>query len=101
MKKGRINYHPHPASPLKGEENSGCSHKSMGKICRQSLLHDNSISVWYTFKKRCMQTPIDLQVNSCRTKEGFLEETLLKKGFFQTIFPKLLISCCNLISGNL
>jgi len=33
---------------------------------------------------------IDLQVNSCRTKEGFLEETLLKKGFFQTIFPKLL-----------
>jgi hypothetical protein len=24
---------------------------------------------------------IDLQVNSCRTKEVFLEETLLKKGF--------------------
>jgi hypothetical protein len=44
---------------------------------------------------------IDLQVNSCRTKEIFLEETLLKKGFFQTIFPKLLISYCNLISGNL
>jgi len=44
---------------------------------------------------------IDLQVNSCRTKEGFLEGTLLKKGFFQTIFPKLLISYCNLISGNL
>jgi hypothetical protein len=43
----------------------------------------------------------DLQVNSCRTKEVFLEETLLKKGFFQTIFPKLLISYCNLISGNL
>jgi hypothetical protein len=44
---------------------------------------------------------IDLQVNSCRTKEVFLEETLLKKGFFQTIFPKLLISYCNLISGSL
>jgi hypothetical protein len=44
---------------------------------------------------------IDLQVNSCRTKEVFLEETLLKKGFFQTIFPKLLISYCTLISGNL
>jgi len=44
---------------------------------------------------------IDFQVNSCRTKEVFLEETLLKKGFFQTIFPKLLISYCNLISGNL
>jgi hypothetical protein len=44
---------------------------------------------------------IDLQVNSCRTKEVFLEETLLKKGFFQTIFPKLLISYCNLISENL
>jgi hypothetical protein len=44
---------------------------------------------------------IDFQLNSCRTKEVFLEETLLKKGFFQTIFPKLLISYCNLIPGNL
>jgi hypothetical protein len=42
---------------------------------------------------------IDLRINSCRTKEGFLEETLLKKGF--PIFLKLLISYCNLISGNL
>jgi hypothetical protein len=43
----------------------------------------------------------DFQVNSRRAKEVFLEETLLKKGFFQTIFPKLLISYCNLIFGNL
>jgi len=49
----------------------------------------------------CQKDPIDLQVNSCRTEECFLEETLLKKGFFQTIFLKLLISYCNLISGYL
>jgi len=42
-----------------------------------------------------------VQDNNDGTKKGFLGETLLKKGFSQTLFRKLFISYCSLISGDL